>query len=268
MWNRLKKGQKLIMGILNATPDSFYEGSRVSKESVSTHVREMVSNGVDILDIGGYSTRPGAQDVSEQEETDRVCILIESLHQEFPTLPISIDTFRSEVANNAIAQGASVINDVSGGIMDEGIYKVAAKHKVPYILMHMRGHLNNMQDHCSYKDIIGEVKKELINRVELARKAGVEKIIIDPGFGFSKTLSQNYELLKNLETLKDLELPLLVGVSRKSMIYKFLECKPEEALNATTVINTFALLNGADILRVHDVKEVAEARLLINRMLG
>jgi dihydropteroate synthase len=152
--------------------------------------------------------------------------------------------------------------------MDDGIYEIAAKYNVPYILMHMRGQLNDMQDHCSYSDLISEVKRELIERVELAQMAGVEKIIIDPGFGFSKTLSQNYELLKNLTILKDLELPLLVGVSRKSMIYKFLECKPEEALNATTVLNTFALLNGADILRVHDVKEASEARLLINKTLG
>lgn len=268
MWDRLNNGEKLIMGILNVTPDSFYVGSRVTGASVLVKAGEMIEAGVDVLDIGGYSTRPGAEEVSEQEETDRVCHVVSEVRSKLGGVAISVDTFRASVAEAAIQEGADIINDVSGGKMDDRMYSVAAQYDVPYILMHMRGTPSTMQEYCTYSDVLMEVRSELMTSIRKARGEGVTELIIDPGFGFSKTLDQNYELMNGLETLKELGCPLLVGVSRKSMIYKFLDCNPEEALNATSVLNTFALLNGADILRVHDVKEAVEARSLVNKISG
>jgi dihydropteroate synthase len=257
----------LVMGIINATPDSFYASSRTNASGdVLTRVAEMMQAGADVVDIGGYSSRPGAADVSEAEELSRVVPLIQKIHAQFPDLLISIDTFRSAVADAALKAGASLINDISGGTLDERIFEVAAAHKVPYILMHMRGNPQNMHTLNSYENMIAEMTAFFRSQVEKARSKGVQEIILDPGFGFSKNGVQNYELLHQLEKFNVLELPLLVGVSRKSMIYKTLGITPEESLNGTTVVNTIALLKGASFLRVHDVKEAKQAVTLVGLM--
>ena len=254
--------QPLVMGILNVTPDSFYESSRHNDiESLLEQAKMMINEGADILDIGGYSSRPGASFVNKQDELKRVIPAIKAIHKMFPETILSIDTFRAEVAQEAIEAGASMINDISGGQQDDNIFSVAAEFSVPYILMHMRGTPENMQDDTQYTDLIIDLNKYFSERIKLAKARGVHDIIIDPGFGFSKTLDQNYSLLHELEDLSLLGKPVLVGLSRKSMIYKKLGIKPEESLNGTTALNSIALTKGASILRVHDV---AEARQVIN----
>lgn len=248
-----------VMGILNVTPDSFYAGSRLGSVSeVVQKAGSMLTDGADILDIGGYSTRPGATEVSEQEELDRVVPAVEAIMQAFPEAILSVDTFRACVAEAAIGAGASIINDVSGGSLDEAMYGTVARLQAPYILMHMRGTPQTMNTLTDYEDVVLEVLDELQKQAALLTQLGVKDIILDPGFGFAKTVDQNFQLLNRLEELRILELPLLVGVSRKSMTYKFLGINQSEALPGTIVLNTIALMKGAAILRVHDVKETKQ----------
>lgn len=249
----------VVMGILNITPDSFYAGSRIrSVDELVERAGQMQLEGAGIIDVGGYSTRPGASEVDPEEEADRVESAIEPLNKYFPELIISVDTFRSSVASRAVHKGAHIINDVSGGILDERMFDVAAALKVPYILMHMRGTPQTMNKLTEYNQLIPDILKDLKEKVELLRQKGVADIIIDPGFGFAKTIAQNFELMKNLAAFHLLGYPLLVGVSRKATIYRTLNISAEEALNGTTVLNTLALQQGASIIRVHDVKPAAE----------
>ncbi len=256
-----------VMGILNLTPDSFFDGGKYKDEhSILTQVETMIQQGADFIDMGGYSSRPGADDVASSEELNRVIPAIEAISKRFPECLISIDTFRSEVADGAIASGACMINDISGGDRDPNMPKVAAKHQVPYIFMHMRGTPQTMNQLTQYEDVVLEVTQELAKKLKQLRALGLNDLIADPGFGFAKTLEQNYTLLNHLEHLKLLEVPILVGLSRKSMIYRLLETQPDQALNGTSVANTIALIKGANILRVHDVLQVTEAIRLIKAL--
>ncbi len=264
--NKLISLQKpTVMGILNVTPDSFYEGSRIETDSaILKKASQMLQEGATILDIGGYSTRPNADDISIEEEINRVVPAINSIKKEFPDSIISIDTFRSEVAREAINVGADLINDVSGGNLDSQMFQTVASLKVPYILMHMRGTPQTMKTLTDYENIIAEMMAYFQSRIMTLRNYGVEEIILDLGFGFAKTIDQNYFLLKNLAVFENLELPILAGISRKSMIYKRLDIPVSEALNGTTVLNTIAIQNGAKILRVHDVKEAMQTIQLLS----
>lgn len=254
-----------VMGIVNITPDSFYSGSTVnSQDALKQRVNDMLLSGADILDVGGYSSRPGAQDVSIQEEIDRVCPAVEQILAEHPEAIVSIDTFRSAVAEAALKSGAGIINDISGFRQDAQMPLIAAKYQTPYILMHMRGTPKTMQSLTNYENLFAELAAYFSAKMELLRRAGVKDIILDPGFGFAKTLEDNHRLLRNLHYFHFLGAPLLVGISRKSMIYKKLEITPEESLNGTTVLNTIGLLNGASILRVHDVKEAKQLVQLLH----
>ena len=254
-----------VMGILNVTPDSFYSDSRsFDAEAISRRIDEMVSEGVDIIDLGAYSSRSGADEVTPQQEMQRLEMGMEILCKKAVSVPISIDTFRAEVAEFAIKTlGADIINDISAALLDENMISTVAQLKVPYIAMHMRGNPSTMSQLTHYDNVTAEVMRELSERINRLTLAGVNDIIIDPGFGFAKTTEQNFELLRNIELLHELGYPLLVGVSRKSMIYKSLNITASEALNGTTVINTLALQAGAAILRVHDVKAAHEAIKLI-----
>jgi dihydropteroate synthase len=256
-----------VMGILNQTPDSFYDGGRYSNpKAVLDRVEQMLFNGASFIDIGGYSSRPGAPEVSEQEELNRVIPTINTVVKAFPDAVISIDTFRSAVAKAAIDSGAAMINDISGGDRDPEIYRVAARHQVPYILMHMRGTPQTMSTLTDYDNVVMEVTQDLAKKLKQIRPHGVNDLIVDPGFGFAKNLAQNYTLLGKLDHLKLLNTPILVGVSRKSMIYKLLQTNPENALNGTTAANTIALLKGASILRVHDVAPAIEVVKLVGAL--
>lgn len=249
----------VVMGIINATPDSFYKSDlKVGFEGIIQKVAQMIHDGAAIIDVGGQSTKPGSELISSNEEMDRVIPVISGIKKSFPDVLISVDTFYSEVAESAITAGASIVNDVSGGSIDPAILSVAGKNNVPYICMHMKGTPQNMQQHVQYDDLIKEMIEYYQERISQCKAAGIKDIIIDPGFGFSKTVEQNYFLLRNLSVLGIFTLPLLAGLSRKSMIYKYLNTVPEESLNGTTVLNTLALTNGASILRVHDVKAAQE----------
>ena len=249
----------VVMGILNVTPDSFFDGNKYKTEhSILNRVEQILNEGAEFIDVGGYSSRPGADEVSEEEETKRVCNAIELISKEFSETIISTDTFRSKVAQNAINAGALMINDISAGELDAKMPEVAVKNNVPYAIMHMQGTPKTMQTNPKYNNVSDDIFKYLNNKIESLKKAGVIDIIIDPGFGFGKTVEDNYSILNNLEFYKYLDAPLLVGFSRKSMIYKLLENNAEQALNGTSVCNTIALMKGAKILRVHDVKEAAE----------
>jgi dihydropteroate synthase len=253
--------QPLVMGIINATPDSFYkENDHVDAIDLA---EKMVAAGAGILDIGGQSTRPGSERVTAAVEASRVLPVIESIHARFPDTIISVDTYYSTVARAAIEAGAAIINDISSGNIDGQMIPTAAALKVPYICMHMQGTPENMQHQPYYQDVVKEVLDFFIEKMEECKKAGIQDIIIDPGFGFGKTIAQNFTLLKNLQQLHVLNKPVVAGLSRKSTIYKTLHSTAPEALNGTTVLNTVALLNGANILRVHDVKEAKEAILLV-----
>ncbi|UZR95853.1 dihydropteroate synthase [Chondrinema litorale] len=245
------------MGILNITPDSFFDGGKWVGDIAQTigHAGKMLKDGATIIDVGGYSSRPNAENVSPQEEIDRVVPVIEALVAQYPDIIISIDTFRGSVAQKAVEVGAAIINDISGGNIDKEMLQTVAALKVPYILMHMQGTPQNMQTYTQYDNIILEMLAYFREKIDFLTKAGCTDIILDPGFGFSKNLEQNYFLLSHLDQFNILNLPILVGVSRKSMIYKKLGITPAEALNGTTAINTLALKNGASILRVHDVRE-------------
>lgn len=254
----------LVMGIINATPDSFYTGSRHQEtEAILGQARQMLEEGADILDIGGQSTRPGSVQVGAQEELERVLPGMEAIHNSFPDALISIDTFYGAVATAAVQAGASIVNDISAGSMDEELIPSVAKLKVPYVLMHMKGKPSTMQQEANYEDITREVLDFFIRQTGRMREAGIRDIILDPGFGFGKTSQHNFQLLHQLSVFSMLELPLMAGLSRKSTIWKTLNISPEEALNGTTVLHTIALLNGAAILRVHDVKAAVEAVKLV-----
>jgi dihydropteroate synthase len=253
------------MGILNVTPDSFYAASRTTADSeLLRRAERMLSEGATILDIGGYSSRPGAADVPEEEECNRILPAIRLLHRHFPHAILSIDTFRSTVAQQALEEGAAMINDISGGQRDPNMIALASKWQVPYICMHMRGTPQTMQEQTTYTDLMTELLEFFHQRIAELHQYGVKDIIIDPGFGFAKNVDQNFTLLKNLDCLRITGKPLLVGLSRKSMIWRTLDITPDEALNGTTALHMAALLKGASILRVHDVKEATETiRLFI-----
>lgn len=248
------------MGILNITPDSFFDGGMYKDEKTILHqVEKMLSDGATFIDVGAYSSRPGAKHISVDEEINRVVPVVQLFIQHFPEIFISIDTFRSQVARKCIEAGACMINDISGGDLDIEMFTTVANLQVPYIIMHMQGNPQNMQEAPVYKNVVTEVFYELSKKVEKLNTLHVHDVILDVGFGFGKTLEHNYELLKNLDYFQEMELPLLTGISRKSMLYKPLNISPQEALNATTVANTIALQKGTQILRVHDVKEAVEA---------
>lgn len=256
-----------VMGILNSTPDSFYAKSRKSDEKdILLTAERMLTEGATFLDIGGYSSRPGAEDISIQEEINRVILPIEAIAKRFPEVILSIDTFRAAVAKVALDAGAQLINDISGGHLDLDLIALAGKRKVPYIAMHMRGTPQTMKSLTQYDDVLLEFMQYFANIQQKAKTAGIHDLIIDPGFGFAKSLEQNYYLLQHLDHFKQLECPILVGVSRKSMIYKLLDSSPDEALNGTTALNSVALLRGANILRVHDVREAVETVKLITQL--
>jgi dihydropteroate synthase len=257
----------LIMGIINLTPDSFFDGGRYNAHEKALERADMLlKEGASILDVGAYSSRPGALEVTEEEEVDRLVPFIERLTKIHPDVIISVDTFRSLVAEKAIKAGASMVNDISGGSLDTNMFEMVGKLKVPYILMHMRGTPKTMQSLTEYEDIIADMCAYFISRIQTLREYGVKDIIIDPGFGFSKTIAQNYELLSRFDEFLSLQLPLLGAISRKSMIYKVLETNPDHALNGTTVLNTILLLKGANIIRVHDIIEAKEVTLLVKKL--
>jgi len=256
-----------VMGILNVTPNSFYDGGKHSDEKgILIQVEKMLSEGATFIDIGAYSSKPSAEFVSEEEEIERLVPVVELVLKHFPETLISIDTFRANVAKAGIEAGACIINDVSAGSLDANMMKTVAELQVPYIMMHMKGNPQTMQNLAQYENVTKEVLFYFSEKIAEARSLAINDLIIDPGFGFAKTLEQNFELMNNLELFRELNLPLLVGISRKSMIYKTLETSAESALNGTTVLNTISLQKGANILRVHDVKEAMETIKLISQL--
>jgi dihydropteroate synthase len=257
----------VVMGIINITPDSFFAGSRQETLSgVVMQAEKMLSEGAAILDLGGQSTRPGAHRVGVDEELARVLSAIKAILNEFPQAIISIDTFYSRVAAEAVEAGALLVNDVSGGMMDPEMLTTVSRLRVPYVCMHMQGQPQTMQQNPYYEDVTREVLDFFIRRIEDCRRAGIVDVIADPGFGFGKTIAHNFELIKNLEVFKMLDVPLLLGISRKSTIYKTLGITADEALNGTTVLHTVGLMKGAHILRVHDVREAVEAVKLVGEL--
>lgn len=259
-----------VMGILNVTPDSFYADSRTpmaEPERIAQRVRQMLAEGADVIDVGAYSSRPGADDISPMEEMRRLEVALTAVREVFPEVYVSVDTFRSEVAHQCVEHfGVDMINDISGGVLDRAMPKVVARLGVPYIIMHMKGNPETMQTSPEYQDVLAEVLEFLARQQQRFFEAGGKDVIIDPGFGFGKTLLHNYRLMDRLQDFHELHAPLLVGVSRKSMIYKLLETTPQEALNGTTVLHTIAMMKGAHILRVHDVQAAVEARTLVETM--
>lgn len=250
----------IVMGILNITPDSFYDGGYYNDETrMLGRVEQLLSDGARILDIGGYSSRPGAKDITAEEERLRIIPAIKAIRKHFPKAILSVDTFRASLAEEALNEGAAMINDISAGNLDAGMFPLLGKWKVPYVLMHMRGTPQTMSTQAQYQELMTELCDFFTQKIALLQDYGLKDIILDPGFGFAKTHEQNYSLLKQLRDLEIFGLPLLVGLSRKSMIYKTLHIHPEGALNGTTVLNTIALMNNARMLRVHDVKEAVEA---------
>lgn len=256
-----------IMGVLNVTPDSFYDGFRYTDEnSILKQVEKMLTEGADFIDVGGYSTRPGAEEISVDEEKRRVLFAINLILKKFPECVISIDTFRSSIAKEAVEASAAIVNDISGGELDSTMFDTIAKLNVPYILMHMKGNPQTMNQLTEYENLVKEAIDYFQNKLFKLHRLGVKDIIIDPGFGFAKTVKQNFELLAKLGHFKIFETPLLVGLSRKSMIWKTLKTNSENALNGTTALNTIALIKGASILRVHDVKEAKEVVTLTQQL--
>ena len=264
----LDLSQPRVMGILNVTPDSFYAGSRTQTEAeIVRRVRQIVSEGAAIIDIGAYSSRPNADNVSSREEMERLRMGLKILFEIQPDAVVSVDTFRADVARMCVEEyGVAIINDIAAGEMDTDMFHTVAALNVPYIMMHMQGTPQSMQQHPHYDNLLEEVLLYFARKVQQLRDLGVKDIILDPGFGFGKTMEHNYELLSHLEEFRIFELPLLVGVSRKSMIYRLLDITPQEALNGTTVLDTICLLKGADILRVHDVKEAVETVRIVQAM--
>lgn len=255
------------MGIINATPDSFFSGSRKTAiTDILKSAEQMLSDGATFLDVGGYSSRPAADDISEEEEISRVVVSIKAITKEFPKAIVSIDTFRSDVARRAVDAGAAIVNDISAGNLDKQMLSTVAKLNIPYIAMHMRGTPQTMKELTEYDDLLFEVMKYFSSVLHDCNRLGVKDVIIDPGFGFAKTADQSFDLLNKLDHFHHLNRPILVGVSRKSMIYRTLNLTAEEALNGTTALNTVALFKGAAILRVHDVKEAVEAVKLVSKL--
>ncbi|SOU88362.1 Dihydropteroate synthase [Tenacibaculum finnmarkense genomovar ulcerans] len=256
-----------VMGILNVTPDSFFDGGKYKNEqAILSQTAKMLADGATFIDVGAYSSKPGAKQVSEVEELARIIPVIKLLVRNFPSIIISVDTFRSEVAKQSVQAGAALINDISGGVLDAKMFETVAKLQVPYIMMHMQGTPQNMQLNPVYTDIVKEVTLFFATQLAKLRALKVNDVIIDVGFGFGKTTAHNYELLQKLALFESLEVPILTGISRKSMLYKLLDILPADALNATTVANTIALLNGTNILRVHDVKQAVEAVKIVKQV--
>lgn len=258
----------VVMGILNVTPDSFYDGGKYTTETaVIRRIHQIVEEGAGIIDVGAYSTRPGAAFVDEQEEVGRLSWAVELVRKYYPNLPVSIDTFRAGVAREIVScLGEVIVNDISGGTLDENMFDFVAETGVPYIMMHIQGTPQTMQQNPVYEDVVREVRQFLTERIAVLSAKGFDNIILDPGFGFGKTLAHNYELMSGMDTYQDLGYPLLVGISRKTMIYKLLGGTAQDALNGTTVLNTIALLKGANILRVHDVKEAVETVRIVQQL--
>lgn len=255
-----------VMGILNVTPDSFYDGGRNNTQAAAVQkVQEMIAAGAYMIDIGGYSSRPHAADISVAEEISRVEPVIKAVREAFPQAILSIDTFRAEVAQKAVEAGVDLINDITGGKADPEIFRVAAEAKIPYCMMHMKGTPQTMLAETNYKHLVLDIIDFFVQQIQLAKQKGLGDIILDPGFGFAKTATQSFELLHHLDAFKVFNLPVLVGISRKSMIYKTLGIKPEDALNGTTALHVLALQKGADILRVHDVREALEVISLVKK---
>lgn len=253
-----------VMGILNLTPDSFYDGGKYKDEvAILKQVEKMLEDGATFIDMGAYSSRPGAEHVDEDDELKRMLPIVELILKHFPDTLISVDTFRSKVAGESLERGAAIINDISAGNLDAEMFNTAAKYQVPYIMMHLKGTPQSMQKEAVYEDLIKDLRFYFSKKMKDATSKKINDIIIDPGFGFAKTTEQNYTLLKHLDLFKTFEVPLLIGLSRKSMIYKILNSNPKEALNGTTALHTIALLKGANILRVHDVKEAVECVKLV-----
>lgn len=265
---RVSLERPVVMGILNVTPDSFYDGGCYTSElKIIERIHEIVEQGAGIIDVGAYSTRPGAEFVDEREELSRLSFAVELVRKYYPHLPVSIDTFRANVAREIRhCLGDVIVNDISGGTMDEKMFETVAEMNVPYILMHIQGTPRDMQVNPHYEDVVGEVRQFLAERIAHLNALGLNKIIIDQGFGFGKTLEHNYRLMERIGDFLTLDYPLLVGISRKTMIWKLLGCTPKEALNGTTVLNTIALLKGAHILRVHDVREAVEAVKIVEEL--
>ncbi|MDR1161604.1 MAG: dihydropteroate synthase [Tannerellaceae bacterium] len=256
----------LVMGILNVTPDSFYAGSRQQTEAdINKRIETILQEGGQIIDVGGYSSRPDAADVSPEEEMTRLAFALGVLNRHYPEAIVSVDTFRADVARRCVEEyGVAIINDIAGGELDPGMFQTVADLQVPYIMMHMRGAPQTMQQLTTYTDLITDIRQYFSDKVYRLEQMGVNDIILDPGFGFSKTIEQNYQLMRHLGDFRIFGLPLLVGISRKAMIYKYLGTSPSESLNGTSILNTLALLNGADILRVHDVKEAVEVVKIVS----
>ena len=256
-----------VMGILNVTPNSFFDGGKYGDEkSMLSQAEKMLAEGATFIDIGAYSSKPSAEFVSEDEEIERLVPMVKSVLQSFPNALISVDTFRANVAKAAVENGACIINDIAAGSLDDKMISTVAELQVPYIMMHMKGNPQTMQGSAHYENVTKEILFYFSEKIAQARSLGINDLIVDPGFGFAKSLEQNFEVMDNLELFQTLELPLLVGVSRKSMVYKTLETTPEFALNGTSVLNTIALQKGANILRVHDVKEALECVKLYNSL--
>ena len=256
-----------IMGILNLTPDSFYDGNRyLAEKAMLNRVEQMLNEGADIIDIGGFSSRPGSELVTQDEESKRIFPAIEKILYYFPDAYLSVDTYRSRIAMEVVDMGVKMINDISGGELDKNMFKIIAKLQVPYVMMHMQGIPENMQDNPEYYDVVNDIMVYFLKKIDKLNQLNFDKIIIDPGFGFGKTLQHNFEILNRLDEFQLLKKPVLVGMSRKSMFYKLLQTNPSEVLNATSVGHTIALLKGAKILRVHDVKEAVEVVRIIEQL--
>ena len=263
--NKLYFSTSKVMGILNLTSNSFYDGGKYnSTEKILIQTKKMINEGANIIDIGAQSSRPGSNEISEEEELNKIIPSLTEIRKHFPNVLISVDTYRANVAEESINNGADIINDISSGDLDNKMFSVIAKYKVPYIIMHMLGTPKNMQENPTYNNVVEEIINYFQQKIETLHDLGINNLIIDPGFGFGKTLENNYEILNNLEKFKCLEYPILVGVSRKSMIYKLLDTDVNQALNGTSVINTIALTKGTDILRVHDIKEAVECIKIVN----
>lgn len=258
----------VVMGILNVTPDSFYDGGKyISEVGIIERIHQIVEEGAGIIDVGAYSSRPGAAFVNEKEELGRLSLAVELIRKYYPDMMVSIDTFRAKVAEEIVScQGPVIVNDISGGTMDTGMFEFVAKAGVPYVMMHIQGTPEMMQKNPVYKDVVREVRKFFTDRIAQLNNLRFDHIILDPGFGFGKTLAHNYELMEGMDSFRDLGYPVLVGISRKSMIYRLLGGSPEEALNGTSVLNTISLMKGADILRVHDVKEAVQAVKIVSAL--
>ena len=256
-----------VMGILNITPNSFFDGGKyTSDDEIIAKVEKMLNEGATFIDVGAYSSKPSAEYVSEEEELNRILPVVKLLVNKFPDILLSIDTFRSKVASACIENGAAIINDISAGNLDDKMLGIIAQYQVPYIMMHMRGTPQTMQSLTNYEDIIKEILFYFSEKISQARSLGINDLIVDPGFGFAKTIEQNYGVMQKMQLLHHLELPILIGISRKSMIYKTLEISADEALNGTTFLNTFALTKGAHILRVHDVAAAVECVKLFEKL--